>query len=86
MDRDGAMPTLPTCSSPIQESEVPDDKSHHYQSRQIDTENARGHQGLPSEKEGRKKRSRLALLTTVTELKAIAEPAMTGDRRMPKTG
>ena len=86
MGRDGAMLTFLTCSSPIQESEVPDDKAHHYQSRQINTENARRHQGLSIEKEGRKKRSRLALLTTVTELKAMAEPAMTGDRRIPKTG
>ena len=29
---------------------------------------------------------RFALVTTVTELKAMAAPAMTGDSRMPRKG
>lgn len=35
---------------------------------------------------GRKRRRRLALVTTVTELKAIAAPAMSGDSSTPKNG
>ena len=35
---------------------------------------------------GVKPRSRLALLTTVTELNAMAVPAMTGESRIPRNG
>src|SRR5262245_41427446 len=65
------------------EPEEPDDEADQAETSDQDEPAICRHDAfLP----GAKKRSRLALVTTVTELKAIAAAAISGDRRTPNRG
>ena len=79
-------PLLPPLSLPPEKLEIPHDETHENQGHEIDQNHVQGHLLLPGSDSGSKNRSRFALVTTVTELKAMAAPAMTGERRMPKKG
>ena len=65
------------------EPEEPDDEGDERQSDERDDPAVRGHGAILF---GSKKRRRLALLTTVTELKAMAAAAISGERSNPKNG
>jgi len=67
----------------VRDPEVPDDPADQQHGEDIDDEDIRAHEPASL---GRKARSRLALVTTVTELNAIAAPAIMGLSRMPKNG
>ncbi len=73
-------------SPAIEKTEVPHDEPHQGQGAQINQVYVPRHQRLPGREKGSKNLSRFALLTTVTELKAMAAPAITGERRIPNTG
>src|SRR5262245_2818111 len=65
------------------EPEEPDDEAHQRDAGEGDEPTVRCHEPVLR---GWKKRSRLALVTTVTELKAMAAAAISGDSSRPMNG
>src|SRR6516225_4101405 len=64
------------------EPKEPDDECNEREARSENEPSVGCHDGLL----GSKKRRRLALVTTVTELNAIAAAAMSGESRRPRSG
>ena len=78
----------PYGSSLSRHPEVPHDPYDRHDGAHVHEKHVDGHHPGPdsANRRGLKLLRRFALVTTVTELNAMAAPAMTGDKRMPKKG